>query len=316
MLAEARQLDEGEKARSGGREEGINRSVIRLGYPAQNLSIPAGTNHSCRLASLADAEKVRSLVWENMTALEAILRWNAERGIPLFRMGQAMVPFASHPNFPYDWEAEHGEDLRWIGALARSLGIRLSMHPGQFIQPGSPKPGTSERSLAELRYVSRLFDLLGSEDSVMVLHMGGAYEDRTETARRFIEVMRPHEDILKYLALENDERVWAISEISSTATALGVPAILDAFHHSIHPGGLTLREALELAIPTWKGHGRPKLHLSSQDPDKRPGGHAYLVDTTDYETLVAALDGREADIMVEAKGKEEALAALGVELRV
>ena len=290
--------------------------MIRLGYPAQNLTIPAGTNHTCRLASLPDAEKVRALVWENITALETIIRWNAERGISLFRMGQAMVPFASHPGFPYDWEEEHGEDFRWIGRLARSLGVRLSMHPGQFIQPGSPKPGTSERSLAELRYVTRLFDLLGSDDSVMVLHMGGAYEDRAETAKRFIEVMAPHMDILKYLALENDERIWPIGDISATATALGVPAILDSFHHGIHPGGLSLEEAVDLAVPTWEGHGRPKFHLSSQDPDKRPGGHAYLVDTADFETLVAALHGREADVMIEAKGKEEALVQLGVKIEV
>ncbi len=289
--------------------------MIRLGYPAQNLTLPAGTNHTCRLASLPDAEKVRALVWENVTALETIIRWNAERGISLFRMGQAMVPFASHPDFPYDWEEEHGEDFRWIGGLARSLGVRLSMHPGQFIQPGSPKPGTSERSFAELGYVARLFDLLGSDDSVMVLHMGGAYEDRAETARRFVEVMAPHANILKYLALENDERVWPIGDIVKTATALGVPAILDSFHHGINPGGLTLEEAVNLAIPTWSGHGRPKLHLSSQDPEKRPGGHAYLVDPADYETLVVALDGQEADVMVEAKGKEEALVALSVELR-
>ena len=31
--------------------------------------------------------------------------------------------------------------------------------------------------------------------------------------------------------------------------------------------------------------------------------------------LVEALDGREADVMVEAKGKEHALAPLGVEIR-
>lgn len=290
--------------------------MIRLGYPAQNLTIPAGTNHTCRLASLPDAEKVRALVWENITALETIIRWNAERGISLFRMGQAMVPFASHPEFPYDWEEEHGEDLRWIGALARSLGVRLSMHPGQFIQPGSPKPGTSERSLAELRYVARLFDLLGSDDSVMVLHMGGAYEDRAKTANRFVEVMAPHTDILKYLALENDERVWPMVDIAATATALGVGAILDSFHHGIHPGGLTLEEAVDLALPTWEGHGRPKFHLSSQDPEKRPGGHAYLVDPADFEKLATVLDSREADVMIEAKGKEEALVALGVKLKI
>ncbi len=146
--------------------------------------------------------------------------------------------------------------------------------------------------------------------------MGGAYEDRAETARRFVEVMAPHTEILKYLALENDERIWPIGEIAATAAALGVPAILDSFHHGIHPGGLTLEEAVDLAIPTWEGHGRPKFHLSSQDPDKRPGGHAYLVDPADFETLVAALHGREADVMIEAKGKEEALVALGVKLEV
>src|SRR5215204_2657210 len=116
------------------------------------------------------------LVWENLLGLETILRWNAEHGVNLFRMGQSLIPFASHPAFPYDWEDEHGDDLREIGELARSLGIRLSMHPGQFIQPGSLRPEVSERSLAELRYVTRVFDLIGSPDSVIVLHKGGAYE--------------------------------------------------------------------------------------------------------------------------------------------
>ena len=287
--------------------------MIRLGYPTQNLTLPASTNHSCRLASLGDAEKVRALVWENLTGLEAVLRWNAAHGVPLFRMGQALIPFASHPEFPYDWEAEHGDDLTNLGELARSLGIRLSMHPGQFIQPGSPKPGVSERSLVELRYAARVFALIGSQDSVIVLHMGGAYEDRPATAARFVETMRPETDVLRYLALENDERVWTVQEIVATANDLGVPAIADAFHHGLNPGGLTLEEALDLSLPTWDGR-RPKLHLSSQDPTKQAGAHAYQVDVEDWGRLVRALGGREADVMIEAKGKELALAALGVEL--
>jgi len=287
--------------------------MIRLGYPAQNLTLPASTNHSCRLASLVDAEKVRALVWENLTGLEAVLRWNAAHGVPLFRMGQALIPFASHPQFPYDWEAEHGDDLRNLGEMARSLGIRLSMHPGQFIQPGSPRPGVSERSLVELRYVARVFDLIGSHDSVIVLHMGGAYEDRPTTAARFVETMHPQTDVLRYLALENDERVWTVHEIVAAADELGIAAITDAFHHGLNPGGLTLEEALGLSLPTWDGR-RPKLHLSSQDPTKQAGAHAYLVDVEDWQTLVRALGGREADVMIEAKGKELALAVLGVEL--
>jgi UV DNA damage endonuclease len=52
----------------------------------------------------------------------------------------------------------------------------------------------------------------------------------------------------------------------------------------------------------------------SQNPEEQAGAHAYLVDLVDWYALLDALDGREADIMVEAKGKEQALAPLGVEI--
>jgi UV DNA damage endonuclease len=289
--------------------------MVRLGYPTQNLTIPAGTNRTLRLANLRDKDKVRGLVRENIASLTTILPWNAARGIWLFRIGQAIIPFASHPDFPYYWEEEHGPELRQVGKLARECGIRLSMHPGQYIQPGSLKSEVVGRSLAELRYVARLFDLIGSTDSVLVLHMGGAYEDRAATARRFAGVLRSETDVLRYLALENDERVWAVPEIVETAGSLDIPAITDAFHHGLNPSGLTLEEALDLSLPTWEARGdRPKLHLSSQDPEKQPGAHAYFVDLVDWHALVDALHSREADVMIEAKGKEHALVPLGIKL--
>jgi len=285
--------------------------MIRYGYPAQNLTLPATTNRTLRLASLADAEKVRFVVWENMLGLETIVRWNAERGIRLFRIGQGLIPFASHPAFPYDWSEEHGDDLRGLGALARFLGVRLSMHPGQFINPGSPNPETAVRSLDELRYAARVFDLMGLGDAVVVLHLGGAYGDRPAAVARFVEALRDQEDILRYLALENDERIWPVGEIVGAARALGVPAILDNLHHSLNPGGLSLGEALDLALPTWEARGvRPKVHLSSQDPTKRPGAHAHSIEAEDWAAFLDALAGRGTDVMVEAKGKELALTRL------
>jgi UV DNA damage endonuclease len=290
-------------------------TVIQLGYPTQNLTIPASTNRTLRLASLVDVERVKGLVRENIADLKSILRWNADHGVGLFRMGQNLIPFASHPAFPYDWETEHGEALREAGELARDLSIRLSMHPGQYINPGSLKPEVVERSLRELRYVARLFDLLGSPDGVAVLHMGGAYADKQGSAARFIEVMRFEARVLRYLALENDERVWTVAQVTRTADALGIPAITDAFHHDLNPGGLTLKEALDLSLPTWAPRSvRPKLHLSSQDPAKQAGVHAYSVDSRDWQALLGGIGGREADVMVEAKGKEQALAPMGVKI--
>lgn len=287
--------------------------MIRLGYPTQNLTIPASTNHTLRLENLPDAERVKDLVRQNLRALGEITRWNSENGIGLFRMGQNLIPFGSHPAFPYDWEAEHADELREAGKMARTLGIRLSMHPGQYINPGSLKPETVERSLEELRYVARVFELIGNRDGVIVLHMGGAYEDRPATTRRFVETLRPEEEVLRYLALENDERIWTAQEVSETAADLGIPAITDTLHHELNPGNLTLGEALDVSLPTWEARGvRPKLHISSQDPEKQRGAHSYAIDRTDWENLLDALDGRDADVMAEAKGKEKGLAPLGV----
>jgi UV DNA damage endonuclease len=287
--------------------------MIRYGYAAQNLTLPATTNRTLRLAGLGDAEKVKSLVWENLLGLETIVRWNAGRGIGLFRIGQGLIPFASHPGFPYDWTSEHGEDLRELGALARALDVRLSMHPAQFINPGSPNRETAQRSLDELRYSARVFDLMGLDDAVIVLHLGGAYDDRPSAVARFVETLRPEDEILRYLALENDERIWTVGEITAAADALGIPAITDNLHHAINPGGLSLGEALDLTLPTWNARGvRPKVHLSSQDPAKRPGAHALGIDAGDLDAFLEALDGRESDVMVEAKGKELALPSVGL----
>ncbi len=290
--------------------------MIQLGYATQNLCIPANTNRSLRLANLADEGKLKALIRDNISDLERIVRWNSEHGVGLFRMGQNLIPFASHPEFPYDWKEAHGDGLARAGELANSLGVRLSMHPGQYVNPGSPKPDVVYRSLHELRYVAGILDAMGVGDGVLVLHLGGAYDDKKASAKRFVETMKPETNTLRYLALENDERIWSVREVSETAVALGIPAIADTLHHALNPGGLTLEEALGLSLPTWEGRdgNRPKLHISSQNPEKQAGAHDYSIHVEDWSFLRTALGGREADVMVEAKGKEQALIPLGANI--
>jgi UV DNA damage endonuclease len=284
------------------------RQMLRLGYPCQHLGLPATTNRSIRLVSLSDLEKVRTKIEHNLDDLEHILRWNAAHNVGLFRIGQQLIPFASHPDFPYDWQQQHGPRLAELGLLANQLGQRLSLHPGQFINPGSPDDNVVERSLAELHYTAQLLDLLQCDDGVIVLHMGGAYGDPPSALHRFVEVLRNQQAICRYLAIEVDERVWTVEKVVEAATALGVGAIVDTLHHRINPGKLSLREAIDLSRPTWKH--QPKMHISSQDQDKKAGAHARLIDPADWHTLLGALDGRATDIMVEAKGKEEAVIGL------
>jgi len=198
--------------------------------------------------------------------------------------------------------------MEQIGNIARETQQRLSMHPGQFINPGSPNDEVVERSLAELTYSATVLDLMNAKNGVIVLHLGGAYGDKPSAMRRFIEVMRHEPQINRYLALEVDERVWTAAEVTEVASELGVGAIIDNLHHRLNPGELSLEDAIRLARPTWET--RPKLHLSSQDPSKKAGAHHASILPEDWAELLGALNGEEADIMVEAKGKEKAVLPL------
>jgi UV DNA damage repair endonuclease len=140
--------------------------MIRLGYAAQNLTIPATTSRTLRLASLHNIEKVCRLIRENLASLETILQWNDEHEFKLFRIG-----------------------------------------------------------------------LIGSPDSVLVLHIGGNFGDKLVTTTRFVETMGLEENVLKYLALENDERIWHVADIVKVAQALGIAAIAHTLHNRLNPGG-------------------------------------------------------------------------------
>ena len=60
-----------------------------------------------------------------------------------------------------------------VGRLANSLGHRLTTHPGQFTQLGSPKENVIAQSISELEYHCDMMDRMElGVDSVMIIHMG------------------------------------------------------------------------------------------------------------------------------------------------
>lgn len=283
-------------------------AVIRWGYPCENVTLGASTNHTLQLRN-ATEERIREKFAQNLHDLWRMLEWNVGHGIALFRIGQHLVPFASHPSFPYNWYKAHAESLYKVGEFARRHKLRLSMHPGQYVNVGSPHAEVVERSIAELRYSATVLDALGLPDSVLIVHMGGVYEGHEATGRRIVTHLRGEKLILRWLALEHDERLWSLRQVLPVAEHLGVPVIVDNLHHQINPGGLSLKQAVQLGISTWKDK-RPKLHLSSQDGSKRTGAHARRISPQDAMELLDALDHAEVDIMVEAKDKELAVLPL------
>lgn len=155
----------------------------RLGYACLNTILrvsspdPIFCSRTCRLATLTalGPEHLRGLALQNIRNLLTIIEWNAAHRIFLFRLSSEMFPFASHPVHGYTLEFAD-EDLKKAGKRARELGMRLTSHPGQFTQLGSPREVVVKNAVRDLEYHCEMMDRMGmGVDSVMIIHMGGVY---------------------------------------------------------------------------------------------------------------------------------------------
>lgn len=98
-----------------------------------------------RLASLSD-ERFYATVDGNLSCLEEIVSWNAAPGLLFLRITSDLVPFASHPANTFPWQRELAPRFAAVGALIRRYGMRISMHPDQFVLLNSPARKSSDRA--------------------------------------------------------------------------------------------------------------------------------------------------------------------------
>jgi len=261
------------------------------------------TNKSFRLKSLTK-EKLFETVMINLEGLEKIAGYCKSNKISTLRLGNSIVPFASHPNFDQSWLNELESLFTQTREKLKNYPLRLTIHPGQFIQLGSKNPKVLESSLAELRYCTKVLDLLADQkDGVICLHIGGRAGDANATIERFYEVFMQNTWLEKYLALENDENNFNAKETLFVCKRCKIPMIFDIFHHSLNPSEIQWSEIKS----SWK-HKRPKIHISSQG-DGPTGMHAPYIQKKDFQTLKEFVgdDIDKIDIMIEAKAKEEAI---------
>ncbi len=132
---------------------------MRIGYPCINRSIGCTGNRTFRLASYSDRRHLET-VQSNISCLARILAWNLAHEILFFRITSDLVPFASHPVCTSGWQNHAADDLAGIGDFISASGIRISMHPDQFIILNSPDPRLTERSISELAYHAEVMDLM------------------------------------------------------------------------------------------------------------------------------------------------------------
>lgn len=281
-----------------------------IGYACQNITL--GTkNRTVRLANLT-TESIIPVIAQNLDDVLAALRWNVENGLFFFRISSDLIPFGSHPDFPFDWEAAFAWKFDEMRRFVKAHRVRVTSHPGQYTVLNSPREEVVEASVAELDHQARVLRLI-EPGGTMTLHVGGAYGDKPAARARFAQNLDRLSDVARErLTIENDDTTWGLPEVVSLAEETGLPMVADLFHHRIFPSdtpwGEGVVELLGRAADTWGGRP-PKLHLSSQKPGARTA-HADFLDMDDVQTLLDLMDqvrGDEPfDLMLEAKRKEQA----------
>lgn len=279
---------------------------MKIGYPGTNLTLDCTSAKTFRLASYSEARLVETLE-QNLICLQDILRFNVERGLLFFRINSDLVPFASHPICQFDWPNTFRETFAAVGQFIRAHDMRISMHPGQFTLINSPKEDVFERAVADLLYHVTVFDLLGLDTTHKIqIHVGGIYGDKAASIERFVaRYAQLSEAVKTRLVIENDERSYSVEDCLAIHQQIGIPIIFDNLHHELLNHGEDLYTAFSGTYITWSARdGLPMTDYSSQDPERRAGGHTQTLDPNAFIAYLDTLKALNFDVMLEIKDKE------------
>ncbi|KAH9865277.1 hypothetical protein IAQ61_009224 [Plenodomus lingam] len=325
----------------------------RLGYACLNTYLrtanpPVFSSRTCRIASIIehrhplrdpsqpehaiknrpDKEQapdiargqryVEEIGLANARDIGRMIQWNDKYGIKFMRLSSEMFPFASHDEYGYKLAPFAAETLREAGEVIAKLGHRVTTHPGQFTQLGSPRKQVIENAIRDLEYHDEMLSLLKlpeqqNRDAVMILHLGGAYGDKPAAIARFKEnYARLSQSVKNRLVLENDDVVWCTHELLPLCQELNIPFVLDYHHHNIIFDETQIREGTKdvmdlypAILETWSRKGiTPKMHYSEPTP-------AAISRTArrKHSPRVMTLPPcpNTMDLMIEAKDKEQAV---------
>lgn len=310
------------------------RGIYHLGLPVKIMGAPLRSHDSRRWQN-------RPHLSVSLAYVRDILTYLHQHEIRFYRLAGQLAPYLTHPDMPefHHQIEESVNELAITGDLARQYGIRLTMHPGHYIQLSSPDAARVERSLTELEAAAVLFDCMGiGADGVIVIHVGGRYAEKAASMGRFVDNLeRLSGHARQRIVLENDDRLYDLADLLWIHKRTGLRLVFDLLHYRCHNQTTTpVIEALKLALCTWPVDQQPKIHYSTSRTELRylyrrnaqqeqerylamplPNQHSDFLNPFEFIDFIRSVHAhglRPFDLMLEAKAKDLALLRLRAQL--
>jgi len=268
-----------------------------------------------------------------------IFEYLREHDIHMYRMSSDLAPYHTHPDMPqfHNVINESRNELAFIGRMARAQDLRLSFHPSQYIVLYSDNEELTQKSIADLESQAEMLDLMEcGPEAVLVIHVGGAYGDRSSGCDRWCTTWeRLSECVKRRLVLENDDIRFSAADVLSIHERTGVRCVFDYQHHwCFNPEGLPLVPTLERFLRTWPSGVRPKIHFSCARTEMREirrksrktglmetvlqppvwTGHADYNNPFETIPFLRSIAHLDTDVMLESKAKDLALLRLRADI--
>lgn len=296
---------------------------IRLGYACISKTLSNVTTSSTITYTTfqkdKDYKKIDTAIKSNLNALKEILTYNIKNNIHFFRLSSKLIPLATKSDVIFDYIDPYKDYYNSIAKIIKDNKLRIDFHPDEFCVLNSTKSEVVKNSIAILEYHYNLLKALEIKNKILVLHIGGNTFGKKNSISRFINNFNTlSKEIQESIAIENDDKIFNISDCVYISKKLNVPVILDYHHHICNHDELDINDYLKDILSSWH-NTTPKMHFSSPKNKTKKDfrSHNDYINVDDFINFIDLLKpfNHDVDIMIEAKAKDEALFRLVRELK-
>jgi len=213
-------------------------------------------------------EKLWSLMEQNIAACHILVErvGGLDEDLRMVRLSSDILPVYTEPTWSWFWRlpdvrAACERGFQRIGDVARSRGVRLSFHPGQFTVLASDNPDIVNRSIEEFEYHVDMARWMGFGKSFQDFKINVHISGRQGPMGIRSALLRMTPEARNTLTIENDEISWGTD--ASLELVNDCALVLDIHHHWIHTGEYIEAndDRVKRIIDSWRGV-RPVIHYS------------------------------------------------------